>query len=159
MNDDLRKYMNIILREDKEQTDNLAQHQQIAAIAQLIADKTKDKNSQSKLSMEAFNNMLNKMGIPMTPESIMDLVQNGKLDSVIKDANEDEIVFKGQDEIDSDEMDVDKAKDIVKNMAKKSAKKGIHNKPKAKPNLEAESVEESDEEPTKTDSIYGKGIY
>lgn len=156
---DMRNLIDILREDPEEQAEDMAQEQQIAAVAQLIADKTEDKNAQSKLTTDAFIGMLNKMGIPMTKEGLMDLVQNGKLESVIKDVNDDEVVFKGTSEIGDSDMTVDKAKDIVSKMAKRSAKKGVKEKPKAKADLDTnESVEEESDEP-KQDSIYGKGIY
>jgi len=57
----------------------------------------------------------------------MDMVESGKLKSVVKDINNEEIIFKGKDEIEPSEMNVDKAKEIVKKMAKRAAKKGLKN--------------------------------
>jgi len=109
-----------------EADDQLAQEQQIAAISQLIADRTEDENSPSKLSTPAFISIVNKLGIPLTKDTLMDLIQKGHLQSVIKDVNMDEVQFKGQQDIPDADMNVDKAKDIVADMAKRAAKKGIH---------------------------------
>jgi len=103
-----------------------AEDEQIAAIGQLIADRTEDENSVSKLSTEAFIDIANRMGLSLTPETLMDLAQSGKIDSVIKDVNQDEVQFKGQQDIDDAVMSVDKAKQTVDKMAKRNAKKGIH---------------------------------
>lgn len=116
---DMRQLMNVVTEEES------AQEEQIAAISQLIADRTEDENSPSKLSTEAFIGIINRMGLPMTKDTLFDLVENGKLSAIIKDANQDEIHFKGQQDIDPGEMSVDKAKDVVANMAKRAAKKGI----------------------------------
>ena len=102
-----------------------ADTEHVAAISQLIADRTEDADSESKLSTEAFVSLVNKMGIPMSKETLMDLVEKGNLESVIKNANIEEVHFKGQKDIDPESMSVDKAKDVVANMAKRSAKKGI----------------------------------
>ena len=117
---DMRQLMNKVTEEEVEHEG------QIAAISQLIADRTEDENSPSKLSTDAFIGIVNKMGLPMTKETLMDLVEKGNLNSVIKDVNMDEIQFKGQGDIDPSEMSVDKAKDVVAGMAKRAAKKGIH---------------------------------
>ena len=118
---DMRALMNVIESEDQ-----LEDQEQIAAISQLIADRTEDENSPSKLSTEAFVGLVNKMGIPMTTETLMDLAEKGSLGSVIKDVNMEEIHFKGQQDIDPTEMTVDKARDVVGAMAKRAAKKGIN---------------------------------
>jgi len=107
---DMRQLMNKITE------DEAAHEEQIAAISQLIADRTEDENSPSKLSTEAFISIINKMGLPLTKETLFDLAEKGNLDSVIKDVNPEEIHFKGQQEIDPSVMSV---------MAKRSAKKGI----------------------------------
>jgi hypothetical protein len=103
-----------------------AEEEQIAAVAQLIADRTEDANSPSKLSTEAFVGLINKMGLPMTKQTLMDLVEKGQLQSIIKDVNQDEVQFKGQQDVPADAMNVDKAKSIVAGMAKRAAKKGIN---------------------------------
>ena len=116
---DMRQLLNVVTE------DEAANEQEIAAISQLIADKTEDADAESKLSTDAFVHMINKMGIPLTKESLMNLAEKGGLGSVIKDVNHDQVIFKGQKDIDPTEMTVDKAKDLVANMAKRSAKKGI----------------------------------
>lgn len=116
---DMRQLMSVISE------DEAANEEQIAAISQLIADRTEDADAESKLSTEAFINLVNQMGIPMSTETLMDLAEKGALGAVIKDVNEDEVVFKGQKDIDPTEMTVDKAKDTVAQMAKRSAKKAI----------------------------------
>lgn len=128
--DTMRKLMESIYPDFRQLTNQItegeaAQEEEIAAISQLIADRTEHEDSQSKLSTEAFVGLVNKMGIPMTVESLMDLAEKGTLGSVIKDVNMEEVTFKGQSEIDPTDMTVDKAKDVVGKMAKRSAKKGI----------------------------------
>jgi len=116
---DMRQLLNVVTEEES------AQEEQIAAISQLIADRTEDENSPSKLSTEAFIGLINKMGLPMTKQTLMDLVEKGQLKTIIKDVNQDEVQFRGQQDIDPTEMTVDKAKDVVAAMAKRAAKKGI----------------------------------
>ncbi len=113
----MRQLLNIV------ETVEDSQKEQIAAVAQLIADRTEDADSESKLSTKAFLMLLNNLGIPMTKETLMDLVEQGKLNSVLKNMNAKEVFFKGQKDIDPSEMNVDKAKDIVSDMAKRSSKK------------------------------------
>jgi len=116
---DMRQLMNKITEEEAENED------QIAAISQLIADRTEDENSPSKLSTEAFIGIVNKMGLPLTKDTLFDLIEKGSLESIIKDANEEEVHFKGQGEVDPGQMSVDKAKRVVDGMAKRAANKGI----------------------------------
>jgi hypothetical protein len=101
--------------------------ERIAAIAQLLIDKTDGQNTASKLNTEAFINIINKMGMPMTVDVLMDMVETGDLKNIISDVNQDEVMFKGKGDVDVNAaMTVDKARDTVDKMAKRQAKKGIH---------------------------------
>lgn len=92
----------------------------LAAIGQLIADRSADEDIESRLSTQAFIHIANKMGLSLTPETLMDLAQSGDLKNIIKDVNAEEIVFRGKRDIDSNaKMTVDKAKETVKKMAKR----------------------------------------
>ena len=71
---DMKALMNVCEDPDEESVHN----EQIAAISQLIADRTEDENSPSKLSTDAFIGIANKMGLSLTPETLMDLAQSGK---------------------------------------------------------------------------------
>ena len=115
----MQTLLNICEDEDDSQTD------QISAIAQLMADRTEHADSPSKLSTNAFVEMANKMGLSLTPETLMDLKQSGEIDAVINDVSLDEVQFKGQMDIDDTAMSVDKAKNTVKKMATRAAKKGL----------------------------------
>lgn len=118
----MKALMNIVDEAD----DGISAHdQQIAAVGQLIADRTDDANSPSKLRTDSFVSIINKMGLPLTKETLMDLKEKGTLDAVIKDVNPDEINFKGQRDIDPTQMTVDRARNTVDKMAKRNAKKGI----------------------------------
>jgi len=101
--------------------------ERVAAISQLLIDKTEDQNIASKLNTDAFINILNKMGLPMSTEALMDIVQNGDLQNIISDVNQDEVTFAGKGAVDVNaQMTVDKARNTVDKMAKRNAKKGIH---------------------------------
>ncbi|NIT99972.1 MAG: hypothetical protein GWN01_03210, partial [Nitrosopumilaceae archaeon] len=54
----MRQLLNIV------ETVEDSQKEQIAAVAQLIADRTEDADSESKLSTKAFLMLLNNLGIP-----------------------------------------------------------------------------------------------
>jgi len=98
--------------------------EEIAAVSQLIADQTEDADSESKISLDSFIHILNKMGISQSKESLTDMVGNGSFSDVIKNINGEEVMFKGQQEIDPEIMSVDKARDTVNDMAKRSMNKG-----------------------------------
>jgi len=116
----IRELLDIVEGADEEESEE----ERIAAISQLLVDKTDDANIPSKLNTEAFINIINKMGLPMTTDTLMDLVQSGDLANIITDVNQDEVTFKGKGDVDNDaEMNVDKARDVVNTMAKRAAKK------------------------------------
>lgn len=122
----MRDLMNIIEGEDDDgiDTDITPSDERVAAISQLLIDKTEDSNVASKLNTDAFVNIINKMGMPMTTETLMDLVQSGDLSNIIADVNDKEVTFKGKGAVDTDaEMNVDKARQTVNTMAKRAAKK------------------------------------
>ena len=50
--------------------------ERVAAISQLLIDKTEDQNIASKLNTDAFINILNKMGLPMSTEALMDILNS-----------------------------------------------------------------------------------
>ena len=115
----------MLIREIMEASgEEIAKNAQVVAVAQLIADRTEDADSESKMSTSAFVAILNDMGLPFSIESLMDLVQMGTLSAVISDVNQDEIFFKGQNEIEPEAMDVDTAHDVVNDMAKRNMNKG-----------------------------------
>lgn len=116
---DMRQLISVV-------TESGVSTEHITAISQLIADRTKDENSPSKLNTDAFVHLVNQLGVPVTKELLFDLANNGKLQSVVKDINDDFVLFKGQAEIEPSEMSVDKAKEVVKKMAKRSAKKKVN---------------------------------
>ena len=101
--------------------------ERVAAISQLLIDKTEDQDTASKLNTDAFINIINKMGMPMSVEALMDMVQDGDLSNIITDVNQDEVTFAGKGAVDVNaQMTVDKARNTVDKMAKRNAKKGIH---------------------------------
>jgi len=120
----IRDFMNIVEGGNEEVTPD---DERVAAISQLLIDKTEDQDTASKLNTDAFINIINKMGMPMSVESLMDMVQDGDLSNIISDVNDQEVTFKGKGDVDVNAaMTVDKARNTVDKMAKRNAKKGIH---------------------------------
>lgn len=94
--------------------------ERLAAISQLIVDRSEDENVESKMSVDSFIHIANRMGLSLSPDSLMDLAQSGDLKNIIKDVNQEEIIFKGKQDVDLNaNMTVDRAKDVVKKMAKR----------------------------------------
>ena len=96
---------------------------ELAAIALLVADRAEGEHSASKLSSDAFIDIANKMGLSLTRETLLDLVERGELSDIIVNANDEEITFKGKQDIDPTATTVDDARDTVKQMAKRQIKK------------------------------------
>lgn len=120
----MNEYRKLMESLDRINEEDDAQDEQVAAIGQLIADKTEFADSESKLSVDAFISILQKMGLSYSKETLMDLASAGKLDAVISDVNDSYVQFKGQADIDPEAMSVDKAKSTVNDMAKRSMNKG-----------------------------------
>jgi len=118
---DLRKYINIVEDESEVEDDE----SRLAAVSQLLIAKSDEQDVESRVSTEAFINILNKMGLPITQDTLMDFVQaeDNLLDDVIKDVNQDYVTFKGKSTAQAAAMTKDKAEDVVKGMANTSAKK------------------------------------
>jgi len=112
-----------IFTEDDDDVDINHNDERISAISQLLIDKTDEANTEATLNTEAFINIIQKMGIPITSTTLMDMVQQGDLQNIIKTVNADEVIFKGQEDASlTSSMTVDKAKDVVSAMGKKAAK-------------------------------------
>ena len=128
----LRNYINLFennIYEDEESYDTNPADEKLAAISTLLLDKTDEEDSESRVDTEAFINIIQKMGIPMSMETLMDMSENGQLDSIIKTVSADEVVFNGQETaMSNSEMGVDKAHDVVNAMAKKGAKANMESK-------------------------------
>ena len=119
---ELRRYMNIVEGEEEPTADE----ERLAAVSQLLISKSDEADVESTVSTDAFINMLNNMGVPMSTESLMDLVQSdNSLNNIIKDVSQDTVTFKGKSVEQAAAMTQDKAEDVVSGMAKSQAKKNI----------------------------------
>jgi len=123
---ELRRYMNIVEGEEDITTEPTADEERLAAVSQLLISKSDEADVESTVSTDAFINMLNNMGVPMSTESLMDLVQSdNSLNNIIKDVSQDTVTFKGKSVEQAAAMTQDKAEDVVSGMAKSQAKKNI----------------------------------
>jgi len=111
---------------DNNDSETETEHERVAAISQLLIDKTEDANTASKLKTDAFINIINNMGVPMSTELLMDLVQAGDLENIISDVNDEYVTFNGKGDVEQNaEMTVDKARNTVDTMAKRNMRKGM----------------------------------
>lgn len=104
----------------EDNNDDIAHDEKLAAIGQLFVDRSDEENTESRMSTQAFIHLANRMGLSLTSETLMDLAQSGDLTNIIKDVNQDEVIFHGKGDVDLNAaMTVDKARDTVKKMAKR----------------------------------------
>ena len=94
---------------------------QLVALGQFLIGRANDKNVASKLSVDAFLNISNKMGIPLDVDVLTDMVQTGELQNIVDSMSANEIKFKSAKTVDADPtLSIDRARNVVNNMAKRA---------------------------------------
>jgi len=98
--------------------------EKLAALGQFLIGRANDKNATSKLSVEAFISIAEKMGIPLDVESLQDMVMQGELENIITNMDNKEISFKSEKQVqDNPDLSIDKARNTVNNMAQRAMRK------------------------------------
>lgn len=98
--------------------------EKLTALGQFLIGRANDQNATSKLSVEAFLSIANKMGIPLDVDSLTDMVQTGELQNIVDTMSGNEIKFKSAKTVDADPtLSIDRARNVVNNMAKRAMKK------------------------------------
>lgn len=99
----------------------------LLALSQFLLSRAQDTGAQKKISVDAFINLANGMGISLTPSTLTTLSQKPPLSSTIQTIQGNEIIFKGADEDVEAEptMSVDQARETVNSMAKRAAKRDL----------------------------------
>ena len=93
----------------------------LAALGQYLIGRANDKNATSKLSVDAFLSIAQKMGIPLDVDSLTDMVQTGELQNIVDTMSDNEIKFKSAKTVDADPtLSIDRARNVVNNMAKRA---------------------------------------
>jgi len=96
----------------------------LAALGQYLIGRANDKNATSKLSVDAFLSIAQKMGIPLDVDSLTDMVQTGELQNIVDTMSGNEIKFKSAKTVDADPtLSIDRARNVVNNMAKRAMNK------------------------------------
>jgi hypothetical protein len=99
--------------------------EKLAALSQFLVSRAQDTDAQKKISIAAFLELANNMGISLTDDQLRNLVQQPPLSELISDVTDSEVIFKGAVE-DAPNMTVDQARDTVDTMAKRALnKKGL----------------------------------
>jgi len=98
--------------------------EKLAALGQFLIGRANDQNATSKLSVEAFISIAEKMGIPLDAESLQDMVMQGELENIITNMDNKEISFKSEKQVqDNPNLSIDKARNTVNNMAQRAMRK------------------------------------
>lgn len=103
------------------------QSARLAALAKFLDNRAQDEAAVRRISIPAFLNLAQGLGISITPDQLRDMALKPPLDGIIANVEDDTITFRGeeQDIAVSDKMTVDQAQKTVDTMAKRAAKKGI----------------------------------
>ena len=93
-------------------------------LAEFLLGRATDTNAPKQISMAAFIKMAQEIGVPVTPQSLSELVQQPPLSNIIEpiDPGSNVVKFKGSTETDV-AMPVDKAQNVVASAAKRAAAK------------------------------------
>ena len=98
--------------------------EKLAALGQFLIGRANDQNATSKLSVEAFISIAEKMGIPLDADSLQDMVMQGELENIITNMDNKEISFKSEKQVqDNPDLSIDKARNTVNNMAQRAMRK------------------------------------
>jgi hypothetical protein len=107
-----------------------AQDSRLAALAKFLNNRAQDENVSRTISVPAFLNLAQNLGIAMTADQLRDQALKSPLDAIIANVENDKITFRGGDEEAqvSAQMSVDQAQKTVDSMAKRAtgnAMKGL----------------------------------
>jgi hypothetical protein len=93
-------------------------------LAEFLLGRATDTNAPKQISMLAFVKMAQEIGVPITPQSLGELVQQPPLSNIIEpiDPGSNVVKFKGSTESDIS-MPVNRAQDVVASAAKRAASK------------------------------------
>lgn len=93
-------------------------------LAEFLLGRATDTAAPKQINITAFVKMAQEIGVPVTPQSLGELVQQAPLSNIIEpiDPGSNMIKFKGSTESDIS-MPVDRAQDVVASAAKRAAAK------------------------------------
>lgn len=95
-------------------------YEKLVALGEFLLGRAGDTNAKKTISIDAFVNMAQSMGINVSNRSIRDIAEKPPLNNIIVNITDDEIVFAGAGESANtgDQMTVQQAQDTVEKMAK-----------------------------------------
>jgi hypothetical protein len=97
----------------------------LLGLAEFLLGRAGDTNAPKQISMPAFVKMAQEIGVPVTPQSLAELVNQAPLSNVIEpiEPGSNVIRFKGSGSDSDVAMPVDRAQDVVASAAKRAAAK------------------------------------
>lgn len=97
---------------------------QLEALSQFLIGRSDDTGAQKQISVPAFIQLADNMGISLTKDSLIQMSQQPPLNALIDNIQDDQVIFKGSD-IPNTEMSTDQARDVVDKMAQRAMKKSF----------------------------------
>ena len=97
----------------------------LVALSQFLIGRADDTDAESTISIDAFVNIAQDMGINLSRNQLRDVVTKPPLNNVIVNVTDREVIFKGasgESQPEDDTMSVDQAQDTVEKMAKRALK-------------------------------------
>jgi hypothetical protein len=94
--------------------------EKLVALGQFLIGRAGDTGAKKSISIDAFVNMAQSMGININKDSLRDLAEKQPLDNVIVNITDDEVIFTGANTASADTMTVDQAEKTVEKMAKRA---------------------------------------
>ena len=97
-------------------------NEKLIALGQFLMGRAGDTGAKKTISINAFVNMAQSMGINISADQIRDIADKSPLNNIIVNITDDEIVFAGagKDSQVTDTMSVKQAQDTVEKMAKRA---------------------------------------
>ena len=94
--------------------------EKLVALGQFLIGRAGDTGAKKSISIDAFVNMAQSMGINLNKDSLRDLAEKNPLNNVIVNITDDEVIFTGANSASADTMTVDQAEKTVEKMAKRA---------------------------------------
>ena len=95
----------------------------LAALSQFLIGRIDDTGAEGKISVPAFVKMANNLGIPVTEDTLRDLVGQQPLRNLITSVDDREIRFRGTNNpADPETLSVSQSEKIVDKLAKRAIK-------------------------------------
>lgn len=95
-------------------------NEKLVALGQFLIGRADDTGAKKSISIDAFVNMAQSMGINISDANIRDVAEQPPLNNIIVNITDDNVVFTGANSASADTMTVDQARNTVEKMAKRA---------------------------------------